>query len=604
MAALALRRRAAGTALAVISLLFAAQAAAAQSCPAGSGLTGASTCVPCTGNKVSPDGTRCIPCKTRSAADASHIKCVCATGVVDDGTGSCSACLPGFGGGLCRQCKGKAVSKGGSLKGCAPCKIRTTPNGNFTDCVCAKNVQAGGTCNACMPGYGGAACKKCAKNRYSLGTNILACKVCGKGSKGLADGTGCTCTNTAQVWDPTTNKCGAGVTCPTGTSRDADGNCICSDANQELLTDGTCAAKCASNQIRNANKACSARPAGRFNIQLVRIGTDSSQDATFAKAAAKWEAVLALDVPDFTNSLNVDLSQAWVDGYTNYQASVDDIVIMYGMSTLAGNTLGWSGPTYYRNDGSNWKHTPVAAVMMFDKDKISGLGGQKAFEYVILHEMGHAIGMGTVDDKINCVVGCTPGSNTPNYWKCKNAQAAYAAAGCSGQLPIETAMGSGSGCSHWQEATLKNELMTPVLDKQPSPAPMSAITIGGAEDIYGDGNVDYSQAQYWRCKLPGASVVSRSAYGTDAPVAAATAPASEPYVVVTLLPIAYPPSGFGPAPAGTLSASDAGSGGLNTTEPMAADPALEAELIAASRAAQRPPEWGGPPLDGPKPFAV
>jgi hypothetical protein len=37
----------------------------------------------------------------------------------------------------------------------------------------------------------------------------------------------------------------------------------------------------------------------------------------------------------------------------------------YGMSTLSGDTLGWAGPTYFRNDGSKYSNTPVAAVMMF-----------------------------------------------------------------------------------------------------------------------------------------------------------------------------------------------------------------------------------------------
>lgn len=40
-------------------------------------------------------------------------------------------------------------------------------------------------------------------------------------------------------------------------------------------------------------------------------------------------------------------------------------VLFYGVATLGGNTLAWSGPTFIRDDGSKYWHIPSAAIMMF-----------------------------------------------------------------------------------------------------------------------------------------------------------------------------------------------------------------------------------------------
>jgi hypothetical protein len=45
-------------------------------------------------------------------------------------------------------------------------------------------------------------------------------------------------------------------------------------------------------------------------------------------AKARWEQIIKVDVPDFVNTRNLDLSVGQYPGYTNTQRNVDDIVIM------------------------------------------------------------------------------------------------------------------------------------------------------------------------------------------------------------------------------------------------------------------------------------
>jgi hypothetical protein len=45
-------------------------------------------------------------------------------------------------------------------------------------------------------------------------------------------------------------------------------------------------------------------------------------------AKAKWEQIIKVDVPDFVNTRNLDLSLGDIPNYTNTQRNIDDIVIM------------------------------------------------------------------------------------------------------------------------------------------------------------------------------------------------------------------------------------------------------------------------------------
>lgn len=177
---------------------------------------------------------------------------------------------------------------------------------------------------------------------------------------------------------------------------------------------------------------------------------------------------------------------------------MDDLVIGFTMENIdgPGSILGSAGPLHTRTDG-----TPLSGQMKFDTSDIGSTISDEDFKSVVLHEMGHVLGIGTLWDqpKFGCMGACTPGSNADVFYQCSNANKKYQELGCPGTaIPIETQMGDGSGCGHWSEAKLNNELMTPVLNGG-SANPISVITIGALEDIYGAGSVDYSVAGSYSC---------------------------------------------------------------------------------------------------------
>ncbi|KAI8463329.1 MAG: hypothetical protein J3K34DRAFT_462472 [Monoraphidium minutum] len=461
--------RAAASAAPLLLLLLLGLRAAEAQCPPGTAST-ARGCVRCTGNRVvSADGRKCVKCPRRTYSNAGNSFCECAAGVEDDGV-----------------------------------------------------------CGSCLPGHGGSACKRCSGTRkYSSGGSLAACRSCPRGTFAAPGATGCDCSRLGLEWDGASRMCGGG-------GGGGGGRPPACGAGQELFN-GRCVAKCKDGEARNqVTGVCEvqSRPPptpgdGNFNIQLVRIGNDGSQDATFAKAKARWESILSgVDQPKFNNIDRRDLSRGEFPGYSNTQASVDDIVIMYGMQPIGGTTLGYAGPTFVRDDGSPYWHTPISAIMVFDPVKIASQGGQSVFETVVLHEMGHALGLGTIDQFIGCIPAtCTPGSNAQVFWQCTNANREYAAIGCSGRVPIETAMGEGSGCAHWSEARLVNELMTPSLNRGVT-NPFSRVTLGALEDHYGAGRINFAEADAYTCLSPAAPNVNAAAAGNGTAPGAAPEPAA------------------------------------------------------------------------------
>ncbi|GBF90036.1 hypothetical protein Rsub_02744 [Raphidocelis subcapitata] len=233
---------------------------------------------------------------------------------------------------------------------------------------------------------------------------------------------------------------------------------------------------------------------GKFNLVTINVGTNTSLDAYFEAARARWEKIMTVDLRD-------EPAYEWWPGYS---MPVDDVTIFYQVAKIDGplEILGMAGPDYVRED--YWS-TPVTGVMVFDIDDLDTLTPDQWLA-VILHEMGHVLGIGSPyywETRHQCISSCTPESNVTLPYTCANAAREFAALpGCGPTLLVETEAPEGSSCGHWQERLMQRELMTPYLSRSAKGMPISRVTIGGLEDIYGPGSVDYTQADIWNCNAP------------------------------------------------------------------------------------------------------
>ncbi len=215
-------------------------------------------------------------------------------------------------------------------------------------------------------------------------------------------------------------------------------------------------------------------------------GLSAAQQAAFETAAARWSAIITVDVPPVV-----------IDGET-----IDDVRIDAEGAQIdgAGRILGQAGPIDLR-PGS---FLPATGIMSFDTADLAQMEADGSLVSVIVHEMSHVLGFGTIFDRIGLIIGA--GGDDPEFTG-ENAAREYATLlGAGGEpsprprtVPLANVGGPGTRDGHWREAVFANELMTGFLDVGANP--ISRMTIGAFEDL--GYSVDYAAADAYR--LPTAS---------------------------------------------------------------------------------------------------
>ena len=145
---------------------------------------------------------------------------------------------------------------------------------------------------------------------------------------------------------------------------------------------------------------------------------------------------------------------------------------------------------HYRTLGrSGLAVSPLAlGTMTFDSADMASMAANGTLEGVILHEMGHVLGLGTLWEMLDLISPANKfhyiGSNAVAGYRtvARNSSATY--------VPLETEGGEGTAGGHWSESIFKTELMTGYVSR--SSMPISLITIGSLADM--GYTVDYAQA--------------------------------------------------------------------------------------------------------------
>lgn len=202
--------------------------------------------------------------------------------------------------------------------------------------------------------------------------------------------------------------------------------------------------------------------------------------AAFDEAATRWESVITAGVADVALDLPDGLF-GWVPGFSGV---VDDVLIDARVGPIdgPGGTLGRAGGLAIRQP--QWQ--PYWGVMEFDEADLAALAATGRLEDVIVHEMGHVLGLGPswlLTGRVSDLFD--PAYNGPA------GVAAYQELGGNHLVPLENEGAVGTILGHWRESVFGDELMTGFLGSRP--AVMSRLTIAALADLgYG---VDLSQAE-------------------------------------------------------------------------------------------------------------
>ncbi len=212
-----------------------------------------------------------------------------------------------------------------------------------------------------------------------------------------------------------------------------------------------------------------------FTITLNYTGAGSptvAQQAAFTAAKATWESVITGYKPLVTLSgLTINYDLPAIDG--------------------AGGTLGSAGPDFITQQQSTWYTT--SGSMNFDSADVNNLITNGSFGDVVLHEMGHVLGIGTLWNLNSLYV------NSSGQYTGVAGLAAYKTEftqPLATFVPVELGGGSGTANGHWNEVDggsdntgivsnitgldFKQELMTGWLN---APSFMSNLTKASMIDL-------------------------------------------------------------------------------------------------------------------------
>lgn len=221
-----------------------------------------------------------------------------------------------------------------------------------------------------------------------------------------------------------------------------------------------------------------------FTIALCyRTTMTTSQRQAFVSAATKWSAVISGDLPDVPSATYAGACGGSVPTFTG---PIDDLLIFATVEPIdgTGQIVGSAGPCVVRSSGTRLS---VVGTMRFDVADVVSLDNRGLLNAVILHEMGHVLGIGTFWSSKGLLQNPSSATSAVDtYYSGTNGIAGFDEIGGTtytggNKVPVENTGGAGTINGHWREVVLKNELMTGTINN--SANPLSALTARSLIDL-------------------------------------------------------------------------------------------------------------------------
>lgn len=227
-----------------------------------------------------------------------------------------------------------------------------------------------------------------------------------------------------------------------------------------------------------------------YEIELKYINTPTPrQQQAFESAWQRWRNIITTDVQDAAFQSG---AQPCVAGQP-MPSVIDDMVIWVDLTAIDGpnQVLGSAGPCYYRTGGTN-PNIPIAGVMRFDTADLPSLEASGQLDLVIIHEMGHVLGIGTMWSISGLAQFGGTDSTSFNGAAAKNFWTSTLSGPAGTRVPLENCLnlsssatancGQGTRDGHWKESTFGSELMTGYFNGGQA-NPLSALTINALADM-------------------------------------------------------------------------------------------------------------------------
>ena len=203
--------------------------------------------------------------------------------------------------------------------------------------------------------------------------------------------------------------------------------------------------------------------------------------AVFRAAALRWTDIITQDIAT-TVTLSHPFVSCQLSGGSAYPSvQVDDLLVLVRVEAIdgVGNTLGMAGPCVVDSHGF-----VRLGLMYIDKSDFASLYADGLIESVVVHELGHILGIGSLWD----IFDLLPTSLvSPIRYQGPEGNAGNLDIGGTGNATIEDTGGSGTALGHWKEDVYDDEIMTGYLSG--NKPPISKLTIRSLRDLGFEVNV-------------------------------------------------------------------------------------------------------------------
>jgi hypothetical protein len=225
-----------------------------------------------------------------------------------------------------------------------------------------------------------------------------------------------------------------------------------------------------------------------FGIEFRALGAIPPRLAqALERAAARWMSVVAAHIG--TSQVTLGAGSCGPTS-PSVSESIRDVVVFVRVTPIdgQGEILASALPCAVHEESG----LPVIARITFDSSDVAQYVANDWVDLIATHELGHALGFGTVWEQRGLVLGS--GTTNPRFSGASAAREyAFAFGGSNANVvPVENTGGAGTANRHWRASVFPVETMNGFIDSPT--APLSRITIGAMEDIGYRVNYDAADA--------------------------------------------------------------------------------------------------------------
>jgi len=243
--------------------------------------------------------------------------------------------------------------------------------------------------------------------------------------------------------------------------------------------------------------------AGGYTIQVQYFGPAPSDPvkAAITAAVTRWQQIVYRPIGPITFSAGQAPAGTCGTGTPAVVGTINNLLILAQFDSIdgPGKILGQAGPCLVRNTNG----LTAVGVMEFDTADIANLTASGQLNEVMLHEMGHVIGFGTLwnnpPNSFLQLPSTPPGTILDTYFSGPKARAAFDSLGGTSytgasvppggnKVPVEdcgttspAGCGAGTVNGHWREPVFTNELMTGYINNGVNP--LSILSVAAQEDL-------------------------------------------------------------------------------------------------------------------------